>query len=251
MPLAVPVLGVARSLTVQLASTPDEWRQALALISENYQSCGYECAGADYRFTLHHALPDTVVLVAKERSTVVATFTLVADNTVLGLPVESSYPEEVERFRREGRRLFETTCLADRGLSLREFAPVLTALFQLGWQYVVSRGGDLNIIHVTPRHAQFYRRAFGFEALGPHRACPHVQNTVGVALYLDRSLMAARSPQVGQRLLGQRLPALALQTPRLPAHLVCHFASRSSQTSLSAVQQILTQVGGGGSPRRW
>jgi len=249
--IEVPVLGLARSLVVKLASTPDEWRQALALVSDSYQSCGYEPAGAVYRFTPYHALPDTVVLVAKERAKVLATFTLVADNTLLGLPVESNYAEEIEQFRQQGRCLLETTCLAERGLAMREFVPVLTALFQLAWQYGLSQGGETNIINVTPQHAHFYRRALGYVPLGPYRACPHVQGTVGVALYLDPPLMAARVPQVHQRIFGQRLPAPALRTPRLPAHWLDHFASRSSQTSPSAVQRILAQIASGGCPRRW
>ncbi|MBL8798110.1 MAG: hypothetical protein JNM56_29705 [Planctomycetia bacterium] len=133
-PMAVPVEpglripGMARELYVRPAVTPAEWEEALQLVTENYQARGFEEAGRHLRFTPYHALPDTLVLVAQEQARVVATFTLVPDNVLLGLPMECLYGAELAALRQAGHRLVETTSLADRDLSLREFTHVFAVL---------------------------------------------------------------------------------------------------------------------------
>lgn len=248
--LAIPVHGAGRPIVVQLAATPADWRQALALVSGNYQARGYEPVGATYRLTPYHLLPDTTVLVARDGPQVVATFSLVCDNTLLGLPMESSYPEEIAQFRREGRRIVETTCLAERGLAARDLAPVLLGLFQAAWQVGLAQGGETNVINVTPRHARFYERALGYLPLGPRRVCPHVHDTVGVALYLDLDRLASRVPRI-HAAAARPLPTAALQAARIPQHWLERYAAQSSQTSVREARRIRECLLLHGSPRRW
>lgn len=248
---SVPVPGIERDIRVKCAATRDEWDQAFHLVAKQYKARGYEEAGADYRFTGYHALPETVVLVAKAADRVVATMSLVMDNTLLGLPLESLYRSEVQALRQQGRRLCEVGNLADTGLSTREFVAVFVALIQLSWQHHVRHGGDTGIIAVNPRHSAFYTKMLGFLPMGPRRAFDKVQGHPAEAFYLDLSLMAARVPTMHQRMFGAPLPAEVLAAPRLPEHLVHHFAARSSQTCLSAVAHILGNTKACGSPRRW
>lgn len=248
---SVPVAGVSRDIQVKFASTRDEWEQAFQLVADQYQTRGYEEVGTDCRFTTYHALPDTVVLVAKTQGRVVATFSLVPDNTLLGLPLEGLYKSEVKELRRRGHRLFETGSLAERGLNTREFLQVFLALMQLGWQYQVARGADTTVITVNPRHSAFYTRLHGFMPLGPRRSYDKVQGHPAEAFYLSPELMAARVPEMRQRMLGQALPAEVLVAPALPRHLVYYFAARSSQTRLGAVEQVMWNTQTCGSPRRW
>jgi hypothetical protein len=191
------------------------------------------------------------VLIAKSAGRVVATFTLVPDNTLLGLPLEQLYRTEVQELRHRGRRLVETGSLADRDLTTREFIHVFQGLMQLGWQYVVSRGADTTVIAVNPRHSQYYTRLHGFLPLGPRRAYDKVNGHPAEAFYVGPEMMAARVPETYQRIFGQPVPADTLVAPRLPPHLVYYFAAQSSQTSLGAVQQVLWNVEAHGSPRRW
>src|SRR5262245_26721514 len=146
VPCPVPVSGIDREIYVKIASTRAEWHQALQLVADNYQARGYAPPGDDFRFTSYHALPETVVLVAKAEGRVVATFTLVPDNTLLGLPLEGLYQPEVQELRRTSRHMFETTCLADCSLSTREFVQVFLTLIRLAWHYGVSEGGETNVI---------------------------------------------------------------------------------------------------------
>lgn len=248
---SVPVPGVARPIEVKFASNRLEWEEAFQLVADQYQARGYESAGVDCRFTSYHVLPDTVVLVAKSRGRIVATMSLVADNTLLGLPMEGLYKAEMQELRRQGRHLVETGSLADRDLSPREFHQVFLTLMQLGWQYVVGQGADTTVIAINPRHSAFYTRLHGFLPLGPRRAYDRVQGHPAEAFYLDSGLMAARVPEIHSRIFARPLPATALVAPRMPHHLIYYFAAHSSQTRLATVEQILWNVDQGGSPRRW
>ncbi len=248
---SVPVPGISRDIQVKFASTRQEWEEAFQLVADNYQACGYEGEGADCRFTDYHALPDTVVLVAKAEGRVVATFSLVPDNAPLGLPLESLYRPEIQALRHQGRRLFETGSLADRGLSLREFLHVFPTMMRLGWQYQVGRGADTTVITVNPRHTSFYTKLHGFLSLGPRRSYDAVQGHPAEAFYLNPETMASRAPEMYRRIFGEPLPASVLAAPRMPEHLVYYFAARSSRTRLATVKRIRENAEALGSSRRW
>jgi len=251
IPASLPVSGIARDIWVQIASTPTEWREAFQLVADQYQTRGYDAIGFDYRFTSYHALPDTVVFVAKAEGQVVATFTLVPDNTLLGLPLESLYAAEVRALRQHGRRLGEVTNLASTGLSLREFAATFHALIRLMKQYHLRNGGDSWAIAVNPRHRDYYEKVLGYTALGPRRAYASVQGHPAEAYYLDVPLMRARAPRVYRKMFGQPLPPAVLAAPSTPPEWVRHFAGHSSQTDPRLVEEILQYIEACGSPRRW
>lgn len=246
------VSGVVRDIHVKFASTPQEWEEAFQLVADNYQARGFEPTGAgDLRFTSYHALPDTVVLVAKAAEQVVATLSLVPDNDLLGLPLESLYREEIQELRRQGRRLFEGISLADRNLSMREFVQVFVTLMQFAWQHMTQQGADTSVITVNPRHSLYYMRTHGFALLGPRRLYSKVQGHPAEAYYLDPQRMRRAAPAMHERMFGQALPKGALAAPRLPACLARAFARRSSQTDVGCVERTQRYVAEFGSPRRW
>lgn len=251
LPWPVPIPGCSAAVCVKLASSRAEWEGAAQLVAAKYRARGYESGAARYRFTPYHALPDTVVLVAQQAGRVIATLTLVADNTLLGLPAEELYGTEVRRLRDEGRTLVETTCLADCGLDPRQFLGVFLAMMRLGWQYWAERGGYTSVITVNPRHAVFYTRLLGYLPLGPRRAYGSVNGHPAEGFYLDRELMEGRAPLAHEQIFGAPLPWQALEAPRVPAATVRHLARHSSRTSASLVEAILDQVAEHGSPRRW
>lgn len=248
----IKVPGLKRDVWIKFASTRAEWEEAFQLVSDNYQARGYEaaCAGA-LRFTSYHALPDTAVLVAQTAGRTVATFSLVADNHLLGLPLENAYRAEIGVLRRNGRRMFETISLADRDLGPREFVQVLMTMTQVAFQYGVANGGETNVITVNPRHRDFYTKVLGYAPLGPRRSYVQVQGHPAEAFFLDPSLMLAKVPGMHQRIFHRRLPREVLAAPRMPAELVRHFARRSSQTDERFAEEILAHAAKVGSPRRW
>jgi hypothetical protein len=239
-------------MEVKIAATRAEWEEAYRLVAANYQARGYEQPSSKLvRFTPYHALPDTVTLVAKHQGRVVATLSLVPDNTHLGLPMEDIYGPEILGLRQEGRRLVEATSLADQGLSPREFLAVFVALIRLAMQYHVHHGGDTWVITVNPRHRNFYRKVLGFVPLGPCRAYPLVQDHPAEAYLLDVHLMRANAPAMHREVFGEPLPEDALAAVPVPASLLRYFGSQSSQTDHHTIDDIVRYVEQFGSPRRW
>jgi hypothetical protein len=251
-PRAVPVPGVARPIVVKIASEMTEWEQAFRLVSANYQAIGAEPLNPGaIRFTPYHALPDTATFVALENHEVLATMTLVLDNTLLGLPAESLYPDEIEDLRRAGRCVVEVTSLADRDLSTREFIPVFVALARLMTHYAIAQGADALVITCRPRHGNFYRKLMGFQPFGPCRAYPAVQNYPTEANLLDVPLLRTSSPAMYERIIEDAPPPEALRSVRIPPRLVRLFANRSSLTNEEEILNVVSAVECLGNSRRW
>jgi hypothetical protein len=251
-PTAIPVPGVAREIEVKIASERPEWEEAFHIAAVTYRARGYEVASAKaLRFLPHHALPDTVTFVAKHENRVVATFSIVPDNTLLGMPMESIYGDEVARLRCRGHRMAETVCLADAGLSVREFLQVFIALIKLAIQYHHSRGGDTYVITVNPRHKAFYAKVLGFQPLGPCRSYANVQDAPAEALWGTAEVVGANAPRMYEEIYGKPLPAEALRVRKLPRDLIRYFNQQSSMGDSETVETVLGYVDRYGSPRRW
>ncbi len=249
---SVPVRGTARDIRVRVATDRDSWEAALRLVSENYRAAGYEPpTSTGIRFTPHHALPDTRVFVAEGGGKVLATFTLVPDTYLLGLPMESIYPGEIAQLRQAGRRLAEVTSLAMGDLSLREFLPVFSAIIRLMKQYHICHDGDTWVITVNPRHRNYYTRVLGYVPLGPCKTYSAVQGHPAEAFYVDLALMKANAPRMHQEFFSEWLPREVLSAPPLPGPALRYLAAESSQTSEAAVDDLLGFVKRYGSPRRW
>lgn len=241
--LAVPVPGIQRRVMVEIASTRATLDDAFRLVQENYEAHGYEPPNSGtYRFTRYHALPTTMVLVAREHGRVLATLSLIMDNPLLGLPSDSIYGSEVDELRCRGRRLCEVGNLADRELSHREFLPVFVALNRLAWQYAIHHGRDTALITSTPRHGLFYRKVMGFVPLGPSRPYPYVQDTLAQAYWLDVPRMKAAVPEMHRQVFGTPLPRTTLVSRQISPELVRYFGSRSSRTSRQDIEKILDEV---------
>jgi hypothetical protein len=125
--------------------------------------------------------------VAFDVGTLVGTVSLRLDSS-LGLSADGLYKEEMDKLRHEGRRLCEFTRLAvDPNTGSK---PVLASLFHTAYLLAHRvRGYEGAVIEVNPRHVVFYKRALGFEAVGPERLCPRV-NAPAVLLYVPFSVIA-------------------------------------------------------------
>lgn len=161
-PTSVPVPGISRDIRVKIASTRDEWsrRSSWWRTATRRAATRRPAPTCASRATMH--CPTTSVLVAKAGAEVVATFSLVPDNALLGMPLEGLYRDEIRRLRLQGRKMFETGNLADRNLGTREFIQVFLTLMQLGWQHMTRAGADTTVITVNPRHSSFYTRLHSF-----------------------------------------------------------------------------------------
>ncbi len=244
--------GMAPPVRVHLAADRDDWAQAFRLVARAYQTRGYDRPeDGEFHFTPFHALPETVVLVAKQHEQVVATLSVVPDNKLLGLPLEASYAQEVEPLRRAGRRLCEVGSLGDSGLGAREFVSVFVALIRLAWQFHRRHGGDTGVIDVHPRHAYFYTHVLGFAPLGSRKEMPPGSGFPVEAFTVDTPHLRANSPELYRLFCEQPLPAEMLSATPMPDDLKREFAARSCRTRPPVVEEVLRQVREHGSPRRW
>jgi N-acyl amino acid synthase FeeM len=251
-PLPITVSGIERTIEIKIATEWGEWEQAFELVAASYRARGYEVDGTrPFRFTPYHVLPDTVTLIAKHEGRVVATLSLVPDTSMLGLPMEGIYGEEIAGLRQEGRKLAEVISLADSGLSVREFVQVFKALIKLEMQYHASRGGDTWVIAINPRHRSFYQKVMGFVPLGPCRSYPSVQDHPAEAYWLDLERMRTQAPKMHLEAFGERLPDGALEPPPWSAERVRHFGHRSTQIDTRRVDELVLLIEHLGSPPRW
>jgi hypothetical protein len=235
-----------------IASDPPEWESAFRLVASNYQAAGYEPPGSKpLRFTPYHVLPETVTFVAKHCDQVVMTLSLVTDNTLLGLPMESVYPEEIAGLRYGGLHLAEVISFAAADLRLREFNQVFWALIRLMKQYHVRQGGTGWVITVNPRHRQFYTKNLGYIPIGACRPYSRVQGAPAEAFLVDVNLMRSNAPGAYHSLFDQDLPPASLQTPGMPPSLARRFAAQSSQTDSDFADALLQKIARTGSSRRW
>jgi len=227
-------------MQVKIATEPHEWEQAFRLVAEGYRARGYEAADSrKLRFTPYHALAGTVTFVATHDTRVIATLTLVPDNSLLGLPLEVLYAAEIAELRRAGRRLVEVTSLADEGLGLREFPPIFTALMRIMSQYGIRRQADTWVITINPRHRLFYTRIMGFVPLGPQRQYASVQNHPAEAFMLDVPLLKANAPRMYTALFGEQLPDEALTACPMPPDVIRALAKESSHVDEQTIGRLL------------
>jgi hypothetical protein len=252
-PESVRVPGVARDIRVKIASTRAEWRDAFQLVSSNYQARGYEePLASKVRFTPYHALPDVVTFVAKLGDRVLSTFSIVPDNTLLGLPLESIYGEEIRKLRQGRRRLAEVSSLAaDKELGMREFRQVFVAMIRLMFQYHVSHGGDTWVITVNPRHRDFYTKGMGFVPLGPPRTYSSVQDHPAEGYWLDAETMRREAPRMYRDVFGEWLPGEALAAPTMLPHMIRFLGDRSTAAARDKIREVFNFDDFFASPRRW
>jgi hypothetical protein len=167
------------------------------LVTRMYRQRGYVTTNAGSVPAEHRA---SVTLEALREGRTIGTLTVnVGDHRRLN--AEELYADEIAPYRREGGRVCEFTRLAmDCNESSKE---ALGSLFHVGFAfaYRIFRAGNL-FIEVNPRHALFYRRKLGFNAIGEQRICARV---CAPAVLLHKELAACAEEL--RHLGGSRVPS--------------------------------------------
>lgn len=204
-----------QTVEYKVADSPTERRDAFRLVYDQYIAAGLMPPNRHrVRVTPFHLLPTTQVFVAYERGGIVATMSLVGDGG-LGLPMESIYGDEVMRRRRDGLRISEVSCLADRLPDRHHFLSVFCGLSRVLAQFARRQGYHQLLVVCHPRHSAFYRRYLGFELIGSVSHCPHVQNHPAVPLCLDFDFVDRHPPACYPRFFGDWLPPERLRPSRM------------------------------------
>ena len=171
--------------SISLNASPGLRTEVGALIKRMYSWRGYETENV----VVSSHNPNRLTLEATIGRRLVGTLTLGLDSEE-GLSADELYFDEVNEFRREGRKLCELTKLAvDPQYSSKE---ILASLFHLAYIYghKIHKATDL-FIEVNPRHAGFYRRMLGLAQIGEERSCRRVQ-APAVLMHLELDYVNAQ-----------------------------------------------------------
>lgn len=177
-----------KTFRVRCADTDGHRSSVSMLVDKMYAWRQYE---SSYRFGRD---PNRIVLVVLDHGRAVATSSLGLDSDI-GLLADELYKDEIDRLRREGRRLCEMTKLAvDHVIRSKR---VLASLFHIShiYAYYLHRRTDC-LIEVNPRHVRFYKAMLGFEELGDLKMCARV-NAPARLLRLDLDQLESRIAMVG------------------------------------------------------
>lgn len=152
--------AIPGAFKIRLARSRGFTEDAGSLIERRYASRGYQTKAQS-------ADPNLFTFVAYDEGKLVGTVSIRLDSEK-GLAADGLYQGELDELRAAQCQLCEFTRLAidERAIS----KPVLAGLFHTAYLYAARvRGIELAVIEVNPRHVVFYRRALGFEPLGPER----------------------------------------------------------------------------------
>lgn len=145
---------------IRLAKSAGFRREAGGLVGRRYNDRGYLIPAATQD-------PHLYSFLAYDEGSIVGTVSIRLDSE-RGLSADDLYRAELDELRRSGCRVCEFTRLAVDVKTASK--PVLAGLFHTAYLYASAvRGYDYAVIEVNPRHVAFYRRALGFEPIGPER----------------------------------------------------------------------------------
>ena len=157
-------------LRTVVAVLPEQLQAAEHLVRRRYAWRGYHVASTDDLDATPPGMKgQPVTLLAEDCGRLLGTLTVRPDSPQ-GLLAEESYRPEIERLRREGRRLGEVVKLAlEEGA---DWKAALNALVQSAYliTHVVHALTDV-LIEVNPRHVRFYERVLGFAVAAAERVC--------------------------------------------------------------------------------
>ncbi len=217
-----------KTTAYRIAQCREDYCGSFRLVYEAYLRAGLARPNPfGMRVTPYQLLETSEVLVAVRQGQVITTITLVRDGE-LGLPMESTYPEEVAALRAQGLHLAEVSCLADRRHVRTEHATseskcpapaTAMRLMTLMAQLARARGVNQLLIAVHPRHARFYCRFTAFEPIGGLRSYHAVCDQPAVALALDIDRAPVDHPHLFHRFFGLPFPPGTLAPRPMPASL--------------------------------
>ena len=154
---------------------------AFTLLQQRYRQAGLASNDQrSLRIMPYHFCESTQVFVARTLKNVIGTVTLVGESEQ-PLPMLQAYPELAWPLKRRCGRIGEITSLAisSHWSSKGETFLGLTRLLTF---FARRHRLDHLVATVHPRHANFYRRAMGFEIIGDIKPCDSVGGSPGVAV---------------------------------------------------------------------
>jgi hypothetical protein len=151
---------VPGAFKIRVAKREGFQRAAGTLVERRYSGRGYDTPAPKQD-------PNLFTFVAYDEGKLVGTVGIRLDSAQ-GLGADDLYRDEIDVLRESGCKLCEFTRLAVDVTAVSK--SVLAGLFHTAYLYAGAvHGCTFMVIEVNPRHVPFYRRALGFEPIGPER----------------------------------------------------------------------------------
>lgn len=170
-------------VSVKYAESQEELAAAFRIVHDAYVEAGYIAPHpSGMRLRIFEALPHNITFLGNVDDQPVATASLVLDSP-LGLPMEESYPDEINALRRAGRKLAEVSGLA----TVRELRHKSMFLYvcKVLLAYAMYIGVDEMCIMISPEHEDFFREVLLFESLAGKRVINEETHDTVVACRLN------------------------------------------------------------------
>lgn len=152
--------AIPGAFKIRVAKREGFQRAAGTLVERRYSGRGYDTPAQKQE-------PHLFTFVAYDEGKLVGTVGIRLDSEQ-GLGADDLYRDELDVLRANGCKLCEFTRLAVDVTAVSK--SVLAGLFHTAYLYAGAvHGCTFMVIEVNPRHVPFYRRALGFEPLGPER----------------------------------------------------------------------------------
>lgn len=152
--------AIPGAFKIRVAKREGFQRAAGTLVERRYSYRGYDTPAAKQE-------PYLFTFVAYDEGKLVGTVGIRLDSEQ-GLGADDLYKDETDVLRESGCKLCEFTRLAVDVTAVSK--SVLAGLFHTAYLYAGAiHGCTFMVIEVNPRHVPFYRRALGFEPIGPER----------------------------------------------------------------------------------
>lgn len=157
---------------IRPARSLEELKEAYRLIYREYQKRTYcQEKSEKMHYNYFSFLPQTRTFILKQKKEeLIGTISLIPDSP-LGLSMESLFPDEINQFRSEGKKMAEVSLLSlsrERGFSLANLRKLSTTfnLFRYLLRYAEKAGVTDLVIAVHPKHESLYRY-WDFDVIGP------------------------------------------------------------------------------------
>lgn len=176
---------------IVMASTPYEIDQANQLVHDVYVKQEFIKPSPNGRRTNEYTEQDSnLVFLGYQNERLVMALTVFMD-TDLGLPGDSIFSEEINKFRERKRKIVEAGSMATLMPSTRIFQTFQdTAILYLKRNHF----NDIFIL-VHPRYERAYKRILGFHFLAGPKFYPAVNNKAAIIMHLD----LAKYPDIDER----------------------------------------------------
>jgi hypothetical protein len=164
--------NLPENISFELARSQEDLEAAFRLLHDAYVEQGFMAPHYSHmRLTIHHALPTTMILVAKINEVVVGTVSLMCDNP-LGMPMEKVF--DLSQLKQSGLRGAELSCLAihpdyRRNCGGGIYFPLNFYAIKYAHEFF---GIDYLVWNIYPHHADFVNAIFGSQYLNNENMAP-------------------------------------------------------------------------------